>query len=80
MNDLFGGDFPITDLDLLLASAIVLDAWRNRWPAGALHWMGVVVGVILLANSKHVLGGRSPPRTCYFVARFASRMNYIDWI
>jgi len=28
----------------------VLDAWRNRWPAGALHWMGLVVGVILLVT------------------------------
>jgi hypothetical protein len=26
----------------------VLDAWRNRWPAGRLRWVGATVGIVLI--------------------------------
>lgn len=31
-----------------LSWVYVLDAWRNRWPAGPLRWVGLAIGVLLL--------------------------------
>lgn len=28
----------------------VLDAWRNRWPSGAMRWFGTAIGVVLLVT------------------------------